>query len=187
MSCHLSGFSGCAEQPDFFSRRLLDGLHGRQHHVRQPPAVGIGRGRGFSAGKAQVCKYVHFRNPLAYGGSGIGDDDFRTAIRKLKDGEGNYLLNKDATAKWGYSLFGHDVYVSQSMPDMAAGKRAVLYLDPTGLAVKVAENPSVQVLREKFADEHAVGVICWMEVDSKVENKQKIAVLDMKATVTPGG
>ena len=99
----------------------------------------------------------------------------------------HYLLNKDATAKWGYSLFGHDVYVSQSMPDMAAGKRAVLYLDPTGLAVKVAENPSVQVLREKFADEHAVGVICWMEVDSKVENKQKIAVLDMKAAVTPGG
>lgn len=106
----------------------------------------------------------------------------RKAIRKLKDSEGNYLLNKDATSKWGYSLFGHDVYVSQSMPDMAAGKRAVFYLDPTGLAVKVAENPSVQVLREKFADEHAVGVICWMEIDSKVENKQKIAGLDMAAS-----
>ena len=105
----------------------------------------------------------------------------RKAIRKLKDGDGNYLLNKDATSKWGYSLFSHDVYVSKNMPDMAAGKRAVLYLDPSGLAVKVAENPSVQVLREKFADEHAVGVICWMEVDSKVENKQKIAVLSMAA------
>lgn len=105
----------------------------------------------------------------------------RKAIRKLKDGDGNYLLNKDATSKWGYSLFGHDVYVSQSMPDMAAGKRAVLYLDPTGLAVKISEEPSVQVLREKFADEHAVGVICWMEVDSKVENKQKVAVLAMGA------
>ena len=105
----------------------------------------------------------------------------RKAIRKLKDGDGNYLLNKDATSKWGYSLFGHDVYVSQSMPDMVAGKRAVLYLDPTGLAVKISEEPSVQVLREKFADEHAVGVICWMEVDSKVENKQKVAVLAMGA------
>lgn len=105
----------------------------------------------------------------------------RKAIRKLKDGDGNYLLNKDATSKWGYSLFSHDVYVSKNMPDMAAGKRAVLYLDPSGLAVKVSENPSVQVLREKFADEHAVGVICWMEVDSKVENKQKIAVLSMAA------
>lgn len=106
----------------------------------------------------------------------------RKAIRKLKDGEGNYLLNKDATSKWGYSLFGHDVYVSQSMPEMAAGKRVIFYLDPTGLAVKVAENPSVQVLREKFADEHAVGVICWMEADAKVENKQKIAALDMAAS-----
>ena len=105
----------------------------------------------------------------------------RKAIRKLKDGDGNYLLNKDATSKWGYSLFSHDVYVSQSMPDMAAGKRAVLYLDPTGLAVKISEEPSVQVLREKFADEHAVGVICWMEVDFKVENKQKVAVLAMGA------
>lgn len=106
----------------------------------------------------------------------------RKAIRKLKDGDGNYLLNKDATAKWGYSLFGHDVYVSQNMPDMAAGKRAILYLDPSGIAVKVSETPSVQVLREKFADEHAVGVICWMEVDSKVEDAQKVAVLAMKAS-----
>jgi len=105
----------------------------------------------------------------------------RSAIRKLKDGDENYLLNKDTTYKRGYSLFGHDVYVSQSMPNMAADKRAVAYLDPTGIAVKVAENPSVQVLREKFADEHAVGIICWMEVDAKVENKQKIAVLAMKA------
>ena len=105
----------------------------------------------------------------------------RKAIRKLKDGDGNYLLNKDATAKWGYSLFGHDVYVSQSMPAMAAGKAAIYYLDPRCLAVKVSENPSVQVLREKFADEHAVGVIAWMEVDAKVENTQMVAKLAMKA------
>ena len=111
----------------------------------------------------------------------------RKAIRKLKDGDGNYLLNKDATSKWGYSLFSHDVYVSQSMPDMAAGKPAILYLDPQGLAVKVAENPSVQVLREKFADEHAVGVICWLEIDSKVENSQVIAKLVMKAAAGTGG
>lgn len=105
----------------------------------------------------------------------------RTAIRKLKDGQNNYLLNKDATSRWGYTLFGKDVYISDNMPDMAAGKRAILYLDPTGLAVKMTETPSVEVLREKYADQHAIGVICWMELDSKVENTQKIAVLAMKA------
>lgn len=105
----------------------------------------------------------------------------RTAIRKLKDGQNNYLLNKDATSRWGYTLFGKDVYISDNMPDMAAGKRAILYLDPTGLAVKMTETPSVEVLREKYADQHAIGVICWMELDSKVENAQKIAALSMKA------
>lgn len=105
----------------------------------------------------------------------------RTAIRKLKDGQNNYLLNKDATSRWGYTLFGKDVYISDNMPDMAAGKRAILYLDPTGLAVKMTETPSVEVLREKYADQHAIGVICWMELDSKVENTQKIAALAMKA------
>lgn len=105
----------------------------------------------------------------------------RTAIRKLKDGQNNYLLNKDATSRWGYTLFGKDVYISDNMPDMAAGKRAILYLDPTGLAVKMTETPSVEVLREKYADQHAIGVICWMELDSKVENAQKIAALAMKA------
>lgn len=105
----------------------------------------------------------------------------RTAIRKLKDGQNNYLLNKDATSRWGYTLFGKDVYISDNMPDMAAGKRAILYLDCTGLAVKLTETPSVEVLREKYADQHAIGVICWMELDSKVENAQKIAVLAMKA------
>lgn len=105
----------------------------------------------------------------------------RTAIRKLKDGQNNYLLNKDATSRWGYTLFGKDVYISDNMPDMAAGKRAILYLDPTGLAVKMTETPSVEVLREKYADQHAIGVICWMELDSKVENAQKITALAMKA------
>ena len=106
----------------------------------------------------------------------------RKAIRKLKDGDGNYLLNKDATAKWGYSLFGHDVYVSDNMPDMSAGKAAIFYLDPRGLAVKISENANIQVLRERFADEHAIGVITWVELDSKVENTQMIAKLVMKAT-----
>ena len=103
----------------------------------------------------------------------------RTAIRKLKDNDGNYILNKDATSKWGYTLFGKDVYTSENMPEMAAGKRAILYGDMSGLAVKVSENMEIAVLREKFATQHAIGVVAWMELDSKVENSQKITGLTM--------
>ena len=105
----------------------------------------------------------------------------RTAIRKLKDSDGNYILNKDATARWGYTLFGKPVYVSDNMPAMAGGKTAIFYGDMSGLAVKIAENVSIEILREKYATQHAVGVVGWIEIDAKIENQQKIAALKMKA------
>ena len=49
------------------------------------------------------------------------------------------------------------------------------------MAVKVSEDMNIEVLREKFATEHAIGVVGWLEMDSKIENEQKIAVLKMKA------
>lgn len=105
----------------------------------------------------------------------------RTAIRKLKDSDGNYILNKDATSKWGYTLFGKDVYTSENMPDMAAGKRAILYGDMSGLVVKISEDMNIQVLQEKFATQHAVGIISWIELDAKIQNAQKLTGLTMKA------
>lgn len=121
--------------------------------------------------------------PDAFQGGAIWimNKETRKAIRKLKDADGNYLLNKDVSAKWGYTLLGKDVYTSVNMPTMGAGKTAVYYGDMSGLAVKLSEDVSIEVLREKFATQHAVGVVGWIEIDSKVENAQKIAKLVMAA------
>ena len=104
----------------------------------------------------------------------------RTAIRKLKDNEGRYILNPDATAKWGYTLFGKPVYTTDSVSAIASEKTAIYYGDMSGLAVKTSEDVSIQILNEKYATQHAVGVIAWVEIDAKVENAQKIAALKMK-------
>lgn len=103
----------------------------------------------------------------------------RDAIRKLKDGQQNYLLERDFTAKWGYKLLGKDVYVSDNMPAMATGNRAIIYGDMSGLALKFSEEITIEVLRERFATEHAVGVVGWVECDAKVQDQQKVAVLVM--------
>lgn len=104
----------------------------------------------------------------------------RSAIRKLKDGEGNYLLNKDATTKWGYTLFGRPVYISDAVDGIAAGKTPVYYGDFSGLAIKTSEGFSLELLMEKYATQHAIGAVGWMELDAKVENAQKMAALVMK-------
>ena len=105
----------------------------------------------------------------------------RTAIRKLKDSDGQYLLNRDITAPFGYTLLGMPIYVSDNMPEMAANAKAIYYGDFSGLAVKMVEEPNVQILQEHYATQHAIGAVCWLEFDSKVEDAQKLAVLQMGA------
>lgn len=121
--------------------------------------------------------------PDAFQGSSIWimNRSTRKAIRKLKDADGNYLLNRDISAKWGYTLLGKDVYTSDNVAGMEAGKTAIFYGDMSGLAVKLSEDVSIEVLREKYATQHAIGVVAWIEMDSKVENAQKIAKLVMKS------
>lgn len=103
----------------------------------------------------------------------------RTAIRKLKDGNNRYLLQDDITAPFGKTLLGKPVYISDNMSDMETGKAAIYYGDMSGLAVKITEDLEIQILREKYATQHAIGVVGWMELDSKVENAQKIAAFKM--------
>jgi HK97 family phage major capsid protein len=105
----------------------------------------------------------------------------RKAIRKLKDLEGNYILNKDATTAFGYSIFGKPVYVTESMPAFEAGAKAIVYGDMSGLYVKLAQNVEIQMLMEKYATQHAIGAVGYVEADSKIVEPQKLAVLTVKA------
>lgn len=104
-----------------------------------------------------------------------------TLIKKLKDANNRYLLQDDVTGEFPYRLLGKPVYLSDNMPKLAAGAKAVLYGDYSGLSVNIRENISIQVLREKYATQHAIGVVAWFEFDSKVTDHQKLAVLAMKS------
>lgn len=104
-----------------------------------------------------------------------------TSLKKLKDFNGRYLLQDDVTGEFPYRLLGKPVYLSDNMPKLAAGASAVLYGDYSGLSVNLREDISIQVLREKYATQHAIGVVAWFEFDSKVTDSQKLAVLNMKS------
>lgn len=104
-----------------------------------------------------------------------------TTLKKLKDSNGRYLLQDDVTGEFPFRLLGKPVYLSDNMPKLGAGAKAVLYGDYSGLSVNFRENISVEVLREQFATKHAIGVISWFEFDAKVTDHQKLAVLSMQS------
>ncbi len=101
----------------------------------------------------------------------------RTALRLLQDVNHHYLLNDDISSPFGATLLGKPVYVSDNMDNIATGKTTIIYGNPAGLATKFNEEISIEVLRERYAPQHAVGVIAWFEFDAKVENQQAFAKL----------
>lgn len=103
----------------------------------------------------------------------------RDALRSLKATNGYFLLNDDFSSPFGKTLLGKPVYVSDNMPNIATGNTVIYYGDMRGLGTKFSEEINIEVLRERYADEHAVGVIGWFEFDAKVIDEQQIAKLTM--------
>ena len=111
----------------------------------------------------------------------IMNEETRTQIRKLKSETGSYLMTEiyDLASPFKNMLLGKPVYVTDNMPTMESGKIAVYYGDMTGLATKFSEDLNIEVLREYYATRHAIGVVGWLEFDSKIEDPQKIAAVQM--------
>ena len=91
------------------------------------------------------------------------------AMRQMKDTNGRYFLQNDLTNGFGYTFLGKPVMVSDQMTDTN-----VVYGDFSGYFVNIHENINIKVLNEKYADEHAVGVVAWLEVDGKVTEEGKL-------------
>lgn len=108
--------------------------------------------------------------------------DILKEVRKLKDGQGNYILQPDFRAPFGWTILGRPVYLSDNMASqVAAEKEVILYADFSGYAVKITRNVEIQLLQEKYATQYALGIVSYVELDAKIADEQKIAKLKIKA------
>ena len=99
------------------------------------------------------------------------------AMRQMKDTNGRYFLQNDLTNGFGYTFLGKPVMVSDQMTNTN-----VVYGDFSGYFVNIHEGSSIKVLNEKYADEHAIGVVAWLEVDGKVMEEGKLVKTAKKAS-----
>lgn len=107
--------------------------------------------------------------------------DILTEVRKLKDGQGNYILQQDFSAPFGWTILGRPVYLSDNMEkEIATGKEVILYADFSGYAVKMTKSLEIQLLQEKYAAQYALGIVSYVELDAKIADEQKIAKLKIK-------
>ena len=110
----------------------------------------------------------------------IMSNDTLTAIELLKDGEDRFIFRDDMTGEFDGYILGYPVEVSDNMPEIASKNTVIFFGDMSGLALKQRSDAlELNVLREKFATQHAIGINAWVEFDAKIEHKQKIAKLTM--------
>lgn len=74
----------------------------------------------------------------------------QAAIRKLKDGDGNYLWQPPATAGGAATLMGFPVSEAEAMPDIAAGSLAVAFGD-FRRGYLVVDRAGLRVLRDPYS------------------------------------
>ena len=109
----------------------------------------------------------------------MNPDTFK-ACSKLKNAQGEYLLNKDLTNGFGYTLLGRPVFESDNMPKIGTKAKVAVFADLKGYATKLSgDSAEITVLQERFATQYAVGVAGYIEIDGKIVDEQRIAVLAM--------
>ena len=108
-------------------------------------------------------------------GKWIMNDSTYTALCKLKDQNGQPYFKDDE-----YKILGCEVLVSDSMPEIGTGNKAVVFADLSGYTIKATKTIEIQLLREKYADRNMLGVIAYGEYDAKITDAKKVAVMQLK-------
>ena len=98
-------------------------------------------------------------------------------VRKLKDNNGQYVLNPDLRTGFGFMLLGKPVMISDEMP-----ADTIVYGDWSAMYVNIHEDINIRQLNEVYAAQHGVGFVAWAELDAKLVEQDKFTKLVKKTT-----
>ena len=97
------------------------------------------------------------------------NDSTLAAVRKLKDGNGNYLWQMgNYQAGVPQAILGYPVAVNQAMDSLAAAKKVMLFGDMSKFYVRKVGGPSLYVARERFAPDF--GLLGFVRFDGVLVN-----------------
>jgi HK97 family phage major capsid protein len=112
----------------------------------------------------------------------ILNDQTISALRKLKDNNGQYIWQPALQAGEPDRLLGYEVLTSQFAPTIEAGKPAIAFGDFSYYNIGDRGTRSFQELKELFAGNGMVGFVAKERVDGKLVLPEAVKVLKMKAS-----
>ena len=103
------------------------------------------------------------------------------AVRKLKDGNGNYLWQPALTSGTPDMLLGRPVYTSNCVPTIASGAKVIAFGDFSYYWIADRQGRVFKKLNELYAATDQTGFVATQRVDGKLILPEAIKVLQMKA------
>lgn len=125
--------------------------------------------------------FYSLRAPYRRNSVFIMNDSTVKALRKLKNGNGDYLWQPSVRAGQPDTLLNRPVYTSIFMPAIAAGAKSILFGDLGYYWVADRQGRSFKRLNELYAATGQVGFLSSERVDGKLILPEAVKVLAQKA------
>lgn len=144
--------------------------------------LGITAGSATAITADEIIDLVYsLKAPYRKNASFIMNDATVKAIRKLKDGQGQYLWQPSLTAGTPDTLLNRPVYTSAYAPILEAGAKTIAFGDFGYYWIADRQGRSFKRLNELFATSGQVGFLGSQRVDGKLILPEAIKVLQQKA------
>lgn len=125
--------------------------------------------------------FYALKSPYRKSATFILNDATVKAIRKLKDGNGNYIWQPSITAGTPDTILNRPVKTSAYVPNIAAGAKTIAFGDFSYYWVADRQGRSFKRLNELYATTGQVGFMATQRVDGKLILPEAIKTLKQKA------
>lgn len=143
---------------------------------------------GATAGKADALTFdevmdlfYSLRAPYRRNAVFMLNDSTVKALRKLKNGNGDYIWQPSVTAGTPDTILNRPVHTSSYMPELGADAKPILFGDLGYYWVADREGRSFKRLNELYAPTGQVGFLASQRVDGKLILPEAVKVLQMKS------
>ena len=117
----------------------------------------------------------------------ILNDTTIKAIRKIKDGNGNYIWQPSVTVGQPDTILNRPYRTSIYAPELAAGKTAILFGDFSYYWIADRQGRSFKRLNELYAANGQIGFLASERVDGKLILPETVKGLKVKGTAASSG
>ena len=128
--------------------------------------------------------YYSLRAPYRNKASWLLNDSTVKAIRKLKDGNGNYIWQPSVREGEPDRILNRPYRTSIYVPELAEGKRVMAFGDYSYYWIADRQGRSFKRLNELYAATGQVGFLACERVDGKLILSEAVKTLDVKAKTT---